>query len=72
LLKEHLKYLPLSHPDHPRTEQALEEISAVATGINEGIRDKENEDKVIQIQSHFPQNFKVHVPGRYLKRKDML
>eukprot|EP00041_Stephanoeca_diplocostata_P028296 m.797863 g.797863 ORF g.797863 m.797863 type:complete len:1192 (-) comp23348_c0_seq1:286-3861(-) len=72
LLQEHLKNLPEGHPDIPMTEEALARIADVATDVNEGIRARENEDKVKELQGDFPKNFPIVQPGRVLKMQGQL
>lgn len=54
------------------TEEALIRIADVATDVNEGIRARENADKVKELQGDFPKAFNIVKPGRFLKMQGQL
>lgn len=53
LLQVILKNCPEDHPDYEILKQALDAVAVVAKNINEAIRDRENRDKVFEIQEMF-------------------
>lgn len=53
LLAELLKCTPETHPDYEPCEKALLKIEDVAIHVNESVRAKENQEKLLQIQESF-------------------
>jgi hypothetical protein len=50
LFAELLKYTPESHVDHVLCTKTLLAIEEVAKCVNESVREKENQEKLLQIQ----------------------
>ena len=53
LFGELLKYTPKDHPDYESTVGALRRIEEVAIHVNESVRDKENQEKLLAIEESF-------------------
>ena len=47
-----LKYTAESHPDHQQLLDALEHTQELCSQVNEGVREKENSDRLEWIQQH--------------------
>ena len=52
-----LKYTPASHPDKQNLDEALGRATEVCSQVNEGVKEKDNSDKLEWIQTH------VHCEG---------
>ncbi|XP_044275174.1 intersectin-2 isoform X2 [Varanus komodoensis] len=52
LIKSILENTPESHPDHNNLKLALECAEELCSQVNEGVREKENSDRLEWIQSH--------------------
>ena len=52
-----LKHTPASHPDHTHLKEALETCQELCSQVNEGVREKENSDRLEWIQQ------RVHCDG---------
>ncbi|KAJ7344208.1 hypothetical protein JRQ81_000158 [Phrynocephalus forsythii] len=52
LIKSILENSPESHPDHNNLMLALERAEELCSQVNEGVREKENSDRLEWIQSH--------------------
>jgi hypothetical protein len=52
-----LKYTPVGHPDHTHLMEALETCQELCSQVNEGVREKENSDRLEWIQQ------RVHCDG---------
>ncbi|XP_036396037.1 intersectin-1-like isoform X2 [Megalops cyprinoides] len=52
LIKNILENTPESHPDHSHLKQALEKAEELCSQVNEGVREKENSDRLEWIQAH--------------------
>lgn len=47
-----LESTPESHMDHAQLREALEKAEELCSQVNEGVREKENSDRLEWIQSH--------------------
>lgn len=47
-----LENTPEAHPDHSHLKQALEKAEELCSQVNEGVREKENSDRLEWIQAH--------------------
>lgn len=47
-----LENTPENHPDHSNLKLALERAEELCSQVNEGVREKENSDRLEWIQSH--------------------
>lgn len=74
LLKELQKRTDSSHPDSLNIDRALELVEQVASFINEAVRVRENNEKVLEIQQLFVQSpeAKFVEPGRCFCRQGLL
>ncbi|XP_067427721.1 intersectin-2a isoform X3 [Thunnus thynnus] len=52
LIKNILEHTPDSHADHGPLREALERAEELCSQVNEGVREKENSDRLEWIQSH--------------------
>ncbi|XP_043841581.1 intersectin-2 isoform X2 [Dromiciops gliroides] len=52
LIKNILENTPESHPDHSSLKLALERAEELCSQVNEGVREKENSDRLEWIQAH--------------------
>ncbi|NXW36537.1 ITSN2 protein, partial [Phaetusa simplex] len=52
LIKSILENTPENHPDHSNLRLALERAEELCSQVNEGVREKENSDRLEWIQSH--------------------
>uniref|UniRef100_A0A452IWM5 Intersectin 2 n=1 Tax=Gopherus agassizii TaxID=38772 RepID=A0A452IWM5_9SAUR len=52
LIKSILENTPENHPDHNNLKLALERAEELCSQVNEGVREKENSDRLEWIQSH--------------------
>ncbi|XP_072513899.1 intersectin-1 isoform X2 [Salminus brasiliensis] len=52
IIKNILENTPESHPDHSHLRQALEKAEELCSQVNEGVREKENSDRLEWIQAH--------------------
>lgn len=52
-----LKHTPDDHPDHGNLVDALQRAEELCSQVNEGVRQKENSDRLEWIQAH------VHCDG---------
>lgn len=52
LLTQILENTPENHPDHSNLKLALERAEELCSQVNEGVREKENSDRLEWIQSH--------------------
>ncbi|XP_070190790.1 intersectin-1-like isoform X2 [Littorina saxatilis] len=57
LIKEILKHTPSDHADYGNLEDALQKAEELCSQVNEGVREKENSDRLEWIQQH------VHCDG---------
>ncbi|XP_060608466.1 intersectin-1-like isoform X3 [Ruditapes philippinarum] len=57
LVEKILKYTPVGHPDHTHLMEALETCQELCSQVNEGVREKENSDRLEWIQQ------RVHCDG---------
>ena len=72
MLEQLLKGTSEDHPDHSPTANVLEQISAIATKVNNAIKRREAVEAVYELQAEFTGGELVR-PGRYLvKRADGL
>lgn len=51
-LHQILENTPENHPDHSNLKLALERAEELCSQVNEGVREKENSDRLEWIQSH--------------------
>lgn len=63
-----LENTPETHPDHNNLKQALERAEELCTQVNEGVREKENSDRLEWIQSHVQCEGLVEVTGAQWSR----
>ena len=70
MLKELLKQTPESHPDMEELRAALRKVEEAATHINEGIRRRENLEKILEIQAD--EGVELMVPGRVFLKEGTL
>ena len=47
-----LSYTPADHPDHQNLVDALNKANETCSQVNEGVREKENSDKLEWLQTH--------------------
>lgn len=47
-----LENTPENHPDHSHLKHALEKAEELCSQVNEGVREKENSDRLEWIQAH--------------------
>ncbi|XP_077977214.1 intersectin-1-like isoform X2 [Glandiceps talaboti] len=52
LIGKILENTPVYHPDHDNVNSALEKAEELCTQVNEGVREKENSDRLEWLQSH--------------------
>ncbi|KAM9321028.1 intersectin-1 [Gastrophryne carolinensis] len=52
IIKNILENTPENHPDHSHLKQALEKAEELCSQVNEGVREKENSDRLEWIQAH--------------------
>nr|XP_055042251.1 intersectin-2a isoform X2 [Misgurnus anguillicaudatus] len=52
LIKNILENTPVGHADHANLQMALEKAEELCSQVNEGVREKENSDRLEWIQSH--------------------
>ncbi|XP_013359811.1 PREDICTED: intersectin-1 isoform X2 [Chinchilla lanigera] len=52
IIKNILENTPESHPDHSHLKHALEKAEELCSQVNEGVREKENSDRLEWIQAH--------------------
>nr|XP_006811485.1 PREDICTED: intersectin-2-like [Saccoglossus kowalevskii] len=52
LIGKILENTPVYHPDHDNVESALEKATELCNQVNEGVREKENSDRLEWLQSH--------------------
>uniref|UniRef100_A0A670K6V8 Intersectin-1 n=1 Tax=Podarcis muralis TaxID=64176 RepID=A0A670K6V8_PODMU len=52
IIKNILENTPENHPDHSHLKQALEKAEELCSQVNEGVREKENSDRLEWIQGH--------------------
>ncbi|XP_071112496.1 intersectin-1-like [Haliotis cracherodii] len=57
MIKEIIKYTPPEHPDHQNLVDALAKAEELCTQVNEGVREKENSERLEWLQNH------VHCDG---------
>ena len=70
LLEQLVKETPPDHPDRAASERALEELSKIASAVNEAIRRREAVEAVFTMQQKdFPTGTELVRPGRYLVRR---
>ncbi|KAL3883381.1 hypothetical protein ACJMK2_029651 [Sinanodonta woodiana] len=50
LIEKILKYTPVGHPDHQHLTEALAKAEELCNQVNEGVREKENSDRLEQLQ----------------------
>lgn len=51
------KHTPVGHPDHQNLQEALNKATELCNQVNEGVREKENSDRLEWVQTH------VHCDG---------
>eukprot|EP00049_Salpingoeca_infusionum_P012768 m.236905 g.236905 ORF g.236905 m.236905 type:complete len:914 (+) comp15267_c0_seq4:270-3011(+) len=71
LLSDYIKYTPDDHFDYQRAKDALEQVCNVATEVNESIRQKENSQRMMEIQRRLV-SVKVFNPYRRLLLEETL
>ncbi|XP_014745843.1 PREDICTED: intersectin-1 [Sturnus vulgaris] len=52
IIKNIIENTPENHPDHSHLKQALEKAEELCSQVNEGVREKENSDRLEWIQAH--------------------
>ncbi|XP_026897468.1 intersectin-1 isoform X3 [Acinonyx jubatus] len=52
IIKNILEHTPENHPDHSHLKHALEKAEELCSQVNEGVREKENSDRLEWIQGH--------------------
>ncbi|XP_045140769.1 intersectin-1 isoform X3 [Echinops telfairi] len=52
IIKNILENTPENHPDHSHLQHALEKAEELCSQVNEGVREKENSDRLEWIQAH--------------------
>ncbi|XP_018100331.1 intersectin-1 isoform X3 [Xenopus laevis] len=52
IIKNIIENTPENHPDHSHLKQALEKAEELCSQVNEGVREKENSDRLEWIQGH--------------------
>ncbi|XP_067673964.1 intersectin-1-like isoform X4 [Haliotis asinina] len=52
MIKEILKYTPPEHPDHQNLVDALAKAEELCSQVNEGVREKENSERLEWLQNH--------------------
>ncbi|NXP16980.1 ITSN1 protein, partial [Scytalopus superciliaris] len=52
IIKNIMENTPESHPDHSHLRHALEKAEELCSQVNEGVREKENSDRLEWIQAH--------------------
>uniref|UniRef100_A0A1B6KVP3 Intersectin-1-like n=1 Tax=Graphocephala atropunctata TaxID=36148 RepID=A0A1B6KVP3_9HEMI len=52
LIQKILEFTPVEHPDHTYLLEALAKAEEFCTQVNEGVREKENSDRLEWLQSH--------------------
>ncbi|XP_040194848.1 intersectin-1 isoform X2 [Rana temporaria] len=52
IIKNIIENTPENHPDHSHLKQALEKAEELCSQVNEGVREKENSDRLEWIQTH--------------------
>uniref|UniRef100_A0A8C4GWN3 Intersectin-1 n=1 Tax=Dicentrarchus labrax TaxID=13489 RepID=A0A8C4GWN3_DICLA len=52
IIKNIIENTPESHPDHSHLKAALEKAEELCSQVNEGVREKENSDRLEWIQAH--------------------
>jgi len=52
LIKKILQYTPANHPDYSNLQCALEKAEELCKQVNEGVREKENSDRLEWLQTH--------------------
>ncbi|XP_063218277.1 intersectin-1 isoform X2 [Bacillus rossius redtenbacheri] len=52
LIKKILEYTPPDHPDRQNTQEALAKAEEFCLQVNEGVREKENSDRLEWLQTH--------------------
>ncbi|XP_025896143.1 intersectin-1 isoform X2 [Nothoprocta perdicaria] len=52
IIKNIIENTPESHPDHSHLKHALEKAEELCSQVNEGVREKENSDRLEWIQAH--------------------
>ncbi|XP_069801691.1 intersectin-1 isoform X5 [Dendropsophus ebraccatus] len=52
IIKNILENTPENHPDHSHLKHALEKAEELCSQVNEGVREKENSDRLEWIQAH--------------------
>jgi predicted patatin/cPLA2 family phospholipase len=68
LLKDIIKYTPKDHVDYASLNEALNNISLVASYINEKKRDTENDKIVKELKSRFDDYYKIEKNHRKLQK----
>lgn len=70
LFEELVKYTPKDHPDYEPTVQALRRIEEVAIHVNESVRDKENQEKLLSVEGSFSNKGPVSAFHEIRERRD--
>lgn len=70
LLAEMLKHTPEDRPDHNKLNEALKNISKVATTINDAVTQQEQRMKVIELQEAFGES--LTTPSRFFVKEGPL
>uniref|UniRef100_A0A8C9TIZ5 Intersectin 1 n=1 Tax=Scleropages formosus TaxID=113540 RepID=A0A8C9TIZ5_SCLFO len=52
IIKNIMENTPENHPDHSHLKQAMEKAEELCSQVNEGVREKENSDRLEWIQGH--------------------
>lgn len=74
LLDELVRRTPIDHPDIVNLQKAVELVKQVAVRINEGVRDSEVQEQILDIQNKFayPENMVLLKQGRKLLKQGPL
>jgi len=68
LLKEIVKNTADNHPDRPHLERALQEITKVATAINDSMKEKERQQQLMELQKQVGGSIQLVKPARHFIR----
>lgn len=72
LLRELIKYTPEEHPDYGQLQAAFEKINAVVANINEGQREAEGLQRILELQKLIDGIDTLVAPGRRLHKEEDL
>ncbi|KAJ3070680.1 Myosin 10A, isoform D [Podochytrium sp. JEL0797] len=68
LIRETIRHTHPSHPDFPHLTLALSKIETVVTIVNEGARQAENVQKMLDLQTRLVVKLNLVMPSRVLKK----